>query len=33
VIPNEIPEFDNLGIPKIIKSFSDRKSGLVLVTG
>ena len=33
VIPNTIPEFDTLGIPKIIKSFSDRKSGLVLITG
>ena len=33
VIPNDIPEFDTLGIPNIIKSFSDRKAGLVLVTG
>lgn len=33
VIANEIPVFDNLNIPKIIKSFSDRKSGLVLITG
>ena len=32
-IPEEIPEFDSLGIPEIIKSFSDRKSGLVLITG
>lgn len=32
-IPEEIPEFDTLWIPEIIKSFSDRKSGLVLVTG
>ena len=33
IIPNKIPEFDTLGIPEVIKSFSDRKSGLVLITG
>ncbi len=33
VIPNTIPNFEDLWIPEIIKSFSDRKSGLVLVTG
>lgn len=33
VIPKEIPEFDSLWIPQVIKSFSDRKSGLLLVTG
>jgi len=33
VIPSVIPEFDSLGIPEVIKSFSDRKSGLLLVTG
>jgi len=32
VIASDIPEFDSLNIPKIIKSFSDRKSGLVLIT-
>ncbi len=32
VIPSTIPEFDTLGVPNIIKSFSDRKAGLVLVT-
>lgn len=33
IIANSIPEFDSLNIPEVIKSFSDRKSGLVLVTG
>ncbi len=33
IISDEIPEFDNLNIPKIIKSFSNRKAGLVLITG
>lgn len=32
-IPSTIPEFDTLKIPEIIKSFSDRKAGLVLITG
>ena len=32
-IPTDIPEFDTLGIPDVIKSFSDRKAGLVLITG
>lgn len=32
IISNEIPEFDALNIPKIIKSFSNRKAGLVLIT-
>ena len=32
VIPSEIPVFDELWLPKIIKSFSERKSGLVLIT-
>ncbi len=32
VIPSSIPEFDTLGIPEVIKSFSDRKSWLLLVT-
>ena len=33
VIPNAIPEFESLKIPEIIRSFSDRKVGLVLITG
>ena len=33
VIPDTIPEFETLWVPNIVKSFSDRKSGLVLVTG
>lgn len=32
VISDTIPEFDDLHIPEIIKSFSNRKSGLVLIT-
>jgi twitching motility protein PilT len=33
IIAETIPEFENLGIPEIIRSFSDRKAGLVLITG
>jgi len=33
IILDEIPEFDSLNIPKVIKSFSNRKAGLVLITG
>lgn len=33
IIANSIPEFENLNIPEIIRSFSDRKAGLVLITG
>lgn len=32
-IPHDIPEFDNLGLPQSIKSFTDLRRGLVLVTG
>jgi twitching motility protein PilT len=32
-IPHEIPEFDTLGLPDSIKSFTDLRRGLVLVTG
>jgi twitching motility protein PilT len=32
-IPHEIPEFDNLGLPDAVKSFTDLRRGLVLVTG
>jgi len=33
IISTVVPEFSTLNIPEIIKSFSDRKSGLVLITG
>ena len=33
IIAEITPEFENLGIPEIIRSFSDRKAGLVLITG
>lgn len=33
VIPNKIPEFDSLHLPRVVQSFSHRKSGLVLITG
>jgi twitching motility protein PilT len=32
-IPHEIPIFDSLGIPDAIRSFSEMRRGLVLVTG
>ena len=32
-IPHEIPEFDSLGLPDSIRSFTDLRKGLVLVTG
>lgn len=32
-IPHEMPEFDSLGLPEAIKSFTDLRRGLVLVTG
>ena len=32
-IPHEMPEFDTLGLPDAIKSFTDLRRGLVLVTG
>lgn len=32
IISDEIPEFDKLNLPKVIKSFSNRKAGLVLIT-
>jgi len=33
LIPYEIPDFDSLGLPSIIKSFAHKDKGLVLVTG
>ncbi len=32
-IPHDMPEFDTLGLPDAIKSFTDLRRGLVLVTG
>jgi twitching motility protein PilT len=32
-IPIEIPHFDRLGVPPVIKTFADFKQGMVLVTG
>ncbi len=32
-IPMEIPHFDRLGVPPVIKTFADFKQGMVLVTG
>ncbi len=32
-IPHEMPEFDSLGLPESIKSFTELRRGLVLVTG
>jgi twitching motility protein PilT len=32
-IPHEMPEFDTLGLPDSIKTFTDLRRGLVLVTG
>jgi twitching motility protein PilT len=32
-IPHEMPEFDTLGLPDSIKSFTELRRGLVLVTG
>jgi twitching motility protein PilT len=32
-IPHEMPEFESLGIPESVKSFTELRRGLVLVTG
>jgi len=32
-IPYAIPEFDTLGLPKLVKTFSEHPNGLILVTG
>ena len=32
-LPLEIPDFDTLGLPDVIKSFTDKSKGLVLVAG
>ena len=33
LIPYEIPDFDSLGLPSVIKNFAHKDKGLVLVTG
>ncbi len=33
IIPVKIPDFDSLNLPDVIKTFSDKSRGLVLVTG
>jgi twitching motility protein PilT len=33
VVPNEIPTFDQLGIPMVLKEVGELKNGIVLVTG
>ena len=33
VIPYEIPAFENLGLPRVVREFADRPQGLVLVCG
>ncbi len=33
VIPEEVPELEKLGLPSVVSSFTNLKSGLVLVTG
>lgn len=32
-LPIEIPQFENLGLPEVIKNFTARPKGLVLITG
>jgi len=32
-LPLEIPEFDSLGLPDVIKGFMDKTKGLILITG
>ena len=32
-IPSQIPKFESLGLPEILKSFTEKQKGLVLVTG
>ena len=33
VVPNEIPGFEDLGLPDVLKEINDLKNGIVLVTG
>lgn len=32
-IPMQVPEFETLGLPEVVRGFADRHQGLVLVTG
>jgi twitching motility protein PilT len=33
VVPNEIPSFEQLGVPEVLRSVAELKNGIVLVTG
>jgi twitching motility protein PilT len=33
VVPNEIPSFEELGLPPVLKEIAEMKNGIVLVTG
>jgi len=33
VVPNDIPSFEELGLPSVLKEITDLKNGIVLVTG
>jgi twitching motility protein PilT len=33
VVPNEIPSFEELGVPPVLKEVADMKNGIVLLTG
>ena len=33
IIPKEIPSFDQLNLPKVIKEFAKKQNGLILITG
>ncbi|NLY89013.1 MAG: type IV pilus twitching motility protein PilT [Firmicutes bacterium] len=33
LIPHEIPPFERLGLPEVVKDFTERNKGMVLVTG
>src|SRR2546425_7843908 len=33
VVPNEIPSFEQLGIPEVLKQVAEMKNGIVLLTG
>lgn len=33
IIPMDVPDIDELGVPEILKAFADKQKGLVLVTG
>ncbi|MCL6598565.1 MAG: type IV pilus twitching motility protein PilT [Alicyclobacillus macrosporangiidus] len=33
VVPNQVPKLEDLGLPEVLRSFTDKPNGLVLVTG